>query len=126
MASWGVSVTALPAPLLTPLVLVEPAKIMIVLAPMLAMLFCSMAFEPCPISVMAMTAATAMMTPRAESPARILLRRSALSAVRHVAGSGSNAANAASRRCRSVAGDASVGRRGRAAGRLQAEPMLRR
>ena len=68
--------------------LVEPAKIIIVLAPMLAMLFCSVAFEPCPISVMAMTAATAMMTPRAESPARILLRLSALTAVRHVAGSG--------------------------------------
>ena len=61
------------------------------LAPMLAMLFCNMAFDPWPISVMAMTAATAMITPSADSPDRILFRRSAPSAVRHVAGSSDGA-----------------------------------
>ena len=59
---------------------------MTVFAPMLAMPFCRTAFEPSPISVMAMTAATAMMTPRADNPDRILFRRSAPSAVRQVAG----------------------------------------
>ena len=58
---------------------------------MLAMPFCKVAFEPWPISVMAMTAATAMMTPRADSPDRILFRRSAPSAVRQVAGSSAGA-----------------------------------
>ena len=82
------SVIALPVPRFTPPVVVDPEKIISVLAPMLAMPFCKMAFDPWPISVMAMTAATAMMTPRADSPDRILFRRSAPdSAVRHVAGS---------------------------------------
>ena len=47
-------------PSFTPPVLVEPEKIITVLAPMLAMPFCRVAFDPSPISVMAMTAATAM------------------------------------------------------------------
>ena len=59
---------ALPVPRFTPPVLVEPEKIISVLAPMLAMPFCKVAFDPSPISVMAMTAATAMMTPKADSP----------------------------------------------------------
>ena len=76
----------MPVPRLTPPVDVDPEKTISVLAPMLAMLFCNMALEPWPISVMAMTAATAIMTPSAESPDRILFRRIADSAVRQVAG----------------------------------------
>ncbi len=78
----------LPAPMFTPLVVVAPGKIISMFAPMLAIFCCKIAFDPWPISVMAMTAATAMMTPRAERVDRILLRRSATSAVRHVAGKG--------------------------------------
>ena len=92
------SVRALPVPRFAPPVVVEPEKIINVLAPMLAMPFCSVAFEPSPISVMAMTAATAIITPSADSPERILFRRRAPSAVRHVAGSSGGAAG-----CRGVA-----------------------
>ena len=77
----------LPAPMLTPLVVVAPGRIIIMFAPMLAIFVCKMALEPWPISVMAMTAATAMMTPRADSVDRILLRPSATIAVRQAAGS---------------------------------------
>ena len=84
----------LPAPMLTPLLVVAPGMIINMFAPMLAIFFCRIAFDPWPISVMAMTAATAMMTPKADRADRNLLRRSATSAVRHVAGSsaGSDAA----------------------------------
>ncbi len=77
----------LPAPMFTPLVVVAPGIIINMFAPMLAIFFCNIAFDPWPISVMAMTAATAMMTPRAESVDRILLRLSATKAVRQVDGS---------------------------------------
>ncbi len=53
---------------------------------MLAMVFCKAALEPWPISIMAMTAPTAMITPKADRAERILLRRRAPSAVRNVGG----------------------------------------
>ena len=53
---------------------------------MLAIVFCTAAFEPSPISVMAITAPTPMITPRAVSAERILFRRKAPRAVRQVGG----------------------------------------
>ena len=47
----------LPAPKLMPPLEAAPDWTISVLAPMLAMLFCMAAFEPWPISIMAMTAA---------------------------------------------------------------------
>ena len=76
---------------------------------MLAMVFWMAIFEPSPISVMAMTAPTPMITPRAVRADRILLRRSAPKAVRNVGGSNADAERAA--RLRSHACPAQVGLR---------------
>ena len=54
---------------------------------MLAIAFSIAAFDPSPISVMAMTAPTPMITPRAVSADRILFRRRLPKAVRSVGGS---------------------------------------
>ena len=54
---------------------------------MLAIVFCMAVFEPWPISVMAITAPTPMITPRAVRAERILFRRKAPRAVRNVGGS---------------------------------------
>ncbi len=53
---------------------------------MLAIVFCKAALEPWPISIMAMTAPTAMITPKADRAERILLRLSAPIALRNVGG----------------------------------------
>ena len=62
-------------------------------APMLAILFSIAAFEPWPISVMAMTAATPIITPRAVRVDRSLLRRKLPKAVRSVGGRNDPAAD---------------------------------
>ena len=80
------SVITLPAPKLTPPLVAAPDWIIRLLAPMLAMLFCSAVLDPSPISIMAITAPTPMITPRAVKAERILLRRKALNAVRKVRG----------------------------------------
>ena len=85
-ASCGVSVMTLPAPKLMPPLEAAPDRTMSVFAPMLAMLFCMAAFDPWPISIMAMTAPTAMITPRALRADRILFRRKASMAVMNVRG----------------------------------------
>ena len=74
------------APKLTPPLIAAPGKTRTLLTPMLAIDFWTAAFEPSPISVMAITAPTPMITPRAVSAERILFRRKAPRAVRHVGG----------------------------------------
>jgi hypothetical protein len=59
---------------------------------MLAMLFCKAAFEPWPISIIAITAPTPMITPRAVKTDRMVLRCRAPSAVRSVGGKSADAA----------------------------------
>ena len=54
--SWGVSVGVDPMPKLTPPLAAAPDCTMIELAPMLPMVASKAAFEPCPISIMAITA----------------------------------------------------------------------
>src|SRR5208283_1564573 len=81
-----VSVGRLPAPKLTPPLVAAPGMTRMLLAPMLAIDFCTAAFEPSLSSDMAITAATPMITPRAVSAERILFRRSAPRAVRQVGG----------------------------------------
>ena len=71
-------------PKLTPPLAAAPDCTMIVLAPMLAMVASRAAFEPCPISIMAITAPTPMITPRVVKAERSLLRRRAPKAVRSV------------------------------------------
>ena len=73
-ASCGVSVMTLPLPKLTPPLAAVPGMISRLLAPMLAMVFCTAMLEPWPISVMAMTAATPMMMPSVVSAERMTLR----------------------------------------------------
>ncbi len=82
----GFRVCAVPTPKLTLPVMAAPGRINRLLAPMLAMVRSRAAREPCPISVMAMTAATPMMTPSPVSAERILFRLRAPSAVRSVDG----------------------------------------
>lgn len=53
---------------------------------MLAIDFCNATLEPWPISIMAITVPTPMITPKAVKADRILLRRSAFKAVRKVRG----------------------------------------
>ena len=84
--SVGVSVGRLPEPKLTPLLAAAPGKMIRLLAPMLAIVFWMAVFEPWPMPVMAMTAATPMITPSAVSAERILFRRKAPKAVRQVGG----------------------------------------
>ena len=60
---------------------------MTVLAPMLAIVAWMAAFEPSPISIMAITALTPMITPSAVKAERNLFRRKACSAVWRVRGS---------------------------------------
>ncbi len=71
-ASWGVRVSTLPAPKLTPPLLAAPDWTMRLLAPMLAIVFCSASFEPWPISATAITAPTAMITPSAEGRSHLV------------------------------------------------------
>ena len=73
----------------------SPAESARLFAPMLAMALCKAILEPWPISVMAMTAATPMMTPSAVRAERILFRRRAVNAVRNVAGNSTDASDAA-------------------------------
>ena len=82
----------LPVPKLTPPLAAAPGRTRRLSAPMLAIVFWIMVLEPLPISVMAMTAATPMMTPRAVRADRILFRCSAPRAVRIVGGSSVRAA----------------------------------
>ena len=80
-ASCGVSVMTLPLPKVTPPLDAVPGMTSKLLAPMLAMVFCTAMAEPWPISVMAMTADTPMTMPSVVSDERITLRRRARSAV---------------------------------------------
>ncbi len=82
--SWGVRVMTLPAPKLTPPLEAVPGRTSRLLAPMLAMVCWMAVEEPCPISIMAMTAATPMMMPRVVRAARRTLRRRPFSAVRSI------------------------------------------
>ena len=74
----------LPLPKLTPPLDAVPGMTSRLLAPMLAMVFCTAVLEPWPISVMAMTAATPMMMPSVVSAERMTLRRRARKAVRRM------------------------------------------
>jgi len=85
-ASWGVRVNTLPEPKVTPPLEAAPDWTSRLSAPMLAIVFCMVAFEPWPISIMVITALTPMITPNAVNAERILFRRNALSAVRNVRG----------------------------------------
>ena len=82
----GVKVCTLPPPKLTPLLKAAPGNTKTMFAPILAIVFCMARFDPSPISIMAITAPTAMMTPSAERAERILFRLSAPKAVRNVCG----------------------------------------
>ena len=83
-ASCGVSVITLPLPNVTPPLEAVPGCTSSMLAPMLAMVCLTAVEEPCPISTMAMTAATPMMMPSVVSVERMTLRRSALTAMMNV------------------------------------------
>ena len=63
--SAGLSDCSVPMPCFTPPTLAAQGKTISLYAPMLAIVFSTWAFEPWPISVMAITAATPMITPRA-------------------------------------------------------------
>ncbi len=77
----------LPTPKLTPPVAAAPGRTRTLFAPMLAIVFSSAAFAPLPISIIATTDKTPMITPRAVKNNRILFRRRAFIAVRNVGGS---------------------------------------
>ena len=73
--SAGFRVFAVPTPKLTLPFMAAPGRISRLLAPMLAMVFSKALREPSPISVMAMTAPTPMITPSPVRIDRILFRR---------------------------------------------------
>ncbi|MGC4033997.1 MAG: hypothetical protein QM754_20140 [Tepidisphaeraceae bacterium] len=79
--SSGVSFMLLPAPLLMPLALLLPGKIIRLLAPIELICFWIIALEPLPTSIMAMTAPTPITIPSVVSTARNTLRRRAMIAV---------------------------------------------
>ena len=76
----------LPEPNETPPLEAAPGCTSRMLAPMLAIVCCSASFEPCPISIMAMTAATPIRMPSVVRADRVLLRVSAFKATVRVRG----------------------------------------
>ena len=79
-----VSVTAPPCPVLTPLTVIAPGKMMMTLVPKEAIWACTAAFAPSPMLTIAMTAPTPMMMPNIVKAERMRCRPSTRNATRTV------------------------------------------
>ncbi len=77
-ASCGVSVSTLPEPKLIPPLAAVPGNTSRLFAPMLSIVRWIAADDPCPISVIAMTAAIPMTMPSVVSAARVLFLETAV------------------------------------------------